>query len=121
MSIGDLIKKRRKIMNLTQRQLSYFTNVSNTEISRIESGERKHPSPDILKKLAEPLGVAYEELLEATGYLSLQEHQKSYTIQIPLLKAVYYNKPLFSESHLEKYIQVAAEEVRTGEHFFSAC
>lgn len=68
MDIGSLIKKKRKELGFSQRQLSYMSGVSNTEIKRIEDGERKQPSQKILKKLAKPLQINYEDLLKTAGY-----------------------------------------------------
>ena len=68
MEIGEMIKKRREKLGFSQRQLAYLSGVSNTEIKRIEDGDRKQPSQEILKKLATPLRINYEELLKAAGY-----------------------------------------------------
>ena len=38
------------------------SNISNAEISRLESGKRKEPSPSVLKEIAKALGVPFEEL-----------------------------------------------------------
>ena len=69
-NIGEFIKQLREKRGFTQRQLAYRSGVSNTEINRIESGERKNPSPDALKKLAGPLGAALAELYSNAGYLN---------------------------------------------------
>jgi transcriptional regulator with XRE-family HTH domain len=50
-----MIKKRREKLGFSQRQLAYLSGVSNTEIKRIEDGDRKQPSQEILCKLANPL------------------------------------------------------------------
>ena len=65
---GRFIKELRERCEFSQRQLAYLSGVSNTEIKRIEDGTRKRPSQEILKKLAKPLGVEYERLLQAAGY-----------------------------------------------------
>lgn len=67
--IGSFIKDLRLKKDFSQRQLSLYSGISNTEISRIESGQRKNPSPDTLKKLAPCLGISYEELMEFAGYI----------------------------------------------------
>ncbi|SNR96363.1 Helix-turn-helix [Anaerovirgula multivorans] len=69
MSLGEFIRSTREKKDMSQRQLSLYSGVSNTEISKIESGERKKPSPDTLKKISGPLGVAYAKLMEEAGYL----------------------------------------------------
>lgn len=69
--IGKLIKEKREKRKLSQRKLAELASVSHTEISRIESGERKRPAPYILRRIAPHLGVEYEKLLEAAGYEEL--------------------------------------------------
>src|SRR5690606_13887084 len=36
----------------------------------IEKGDRSKPSPKVLEKLAAPLGVSYEHLMEKAGYIT---------------------------------------------------
>lgn len=69
MNFGELIKDLRSKKGISQRQLSMYSNISNTEISRLESGERKKPSPDLLRRLAPPLDTTYSELMVAAGYI----------------------------------------------------
>jgi len=69
MTIGELIKKLREQKGFSQRQLALYAEVSNTEISKIESGERQNPNPEILKKIASALNVDYIEFFKAAGYL----------------------------------------------------
>jgi HTH-type transcriptional regulator, competence development regulator len=69
MKFGDYMKNLREEKSLSQRQLAELARISNTEISRIESGERINPSPSILKAVAPYLGVTYEELLQKAGYI----------------------------------------------------
>lgn len=68
-SIGEYIKSLRELKNYSQRKLGYLSDVSNATINRIENNISM-PDPDTLKKLAHPLGVPYEKLLSAAGYLS---------------------------------------------------
>ncbi|WP_336775381.1 helix-turn-helix domain-containing protein [Paenibacillus sp. MMO-58] len=62
--------RKRKSKKLTIRQLGAYSGVSNSYISQIERGERGVPSPDVLLKLAKPLGVSYEELMTHAGYIN---------------------------------------------------
>ena len=68
---GDYLKSLREARELSQRQLAHMASLSNTEISKLESGERKKPSPAVLKKLAPHLKVSYEELLKAAGIIEM--------------------------------------------------
>lgn len=69
--IGARIRQLRRANKLSQRQLAKYAGISNTEVSRIESGQRRRPAPGILKRLAPHLGVAFPELLKLAGYTEL--------------------------------------------------
>lgn len=70
MKFGLYLKQLREKKEMTIRQLALYANVSHGYLSQVERGERGTPSPDILNKLAVPLGVSYEELMSAAGYLN---------------------------------------------------
>ncbi len=71
--LGDFLAFLRVTKNLSQRQVALYADISNTELHRLEKGERQKPSPKILKKLSEILDVQYEVLLQYAGYLDLQD------------------------------------------------
>lgn len=66
--IGEYIKTLREAKKYSQRKLGYLSKVSNATINRIENNISR-PDPETLRRLAAPLGVSYEELLYAAGYL----------------------------------------------------
>lgn len=67
---GSYLKKLRKERGLSIRRLEEMSGVSNAYLSQIENGKRGLPSPEILKKIYEPLDVGYTELMEKAGYIS---------------------------------------------------
>jgi HTH-type transcriptional regulator, competence development regulator len=69
MNFGTYIKHLRNTAKITQRKLEELSGISNAEISRIETGERKNPSPQTLKAIAPHLGVTYDELMKKAGYI----------------------------------------------------
>ena len=71
--LGFLLADTRLGKNLSQRQVALYAGISNTELYRLEKGDRKKPSPKILKKLSEILDIPYEWLLQYAGYLDLQD------------------------------------------------
>lgn len=82
MSLGDYLKTQRKNKDWSQRDLAEASGISNAEISRLESGVRKEPSPSILKSLSTALGIPYEDMMRAAGFTidespSLQPSSKS--------------------------------------------
>ena len=64
-SIGDNIRKYRKIKNITQKELGETIGISTTYLSDIETG-RTNPSIKTLKKIAKGLEINYVELLKDT-------------------------------------------------------
>jgi transcriptional regulator with XRE-family HTH domain len=68
MEFKEYLKQLRDAQKLSLRKLDSLSGVSHVYLSQIENGNRGVPSPDVLKKLAAPLGVSYKELMTAAGY-----------------------------------------------------
>ena len=66
-NIGEVITEAREKANLSQRQLAKLANINNSELSKIESGVRKEPSPKILRKISNVLDVKYSDLMYMIG------------------------------------------------------
>ena len=66
-NIGEVITEAREKANLSQRQLAKLANINNSELSKIESGVRKEPSPKILRKISNVLDVHYSDLMYMIG------------------------------------------------------
>ena len=58
-----MLKTLREEKGLTQVDLANKAKVERTYIVKLESGDKKNPSLDILKKLAKALGVPVTDLL----------------------------------------------------------
>ena len=69
-SVGTMIKKRRDELNISLKKLGDACGVSDSEVSKIESGERKNPNWNTLCKIARALGFHPFELLLQAGYIS---------------------------------------------------
>lgn len=67
--LGDFIRAQRQMANLSLRQLSALTAVSNPYLSQIERGLHE-PSVRVLKSIAEALNVSAEALLEQAGFVT---------------------------------------------------
>jgi transcriptional regulator with XRE-family HTH domain len=81
-TIGQYIRKLRTENDLSQRLLAEKANISNTEISRIESGDRQKPSPMVLKAIHTYLGVTYEDLMAKAGYIEEVIDHTGYTEKV---------------------------------------
>lgn len=64
-TIGDNIRKYRKMKNLTQKELGDIVKISNTYLSDMEIG-RTNPSIKTLKRIAKGLEISYVDLLKDT-------------------------------------------------------
>lgn len=119
MKVGDLIRLTRRKRNLSQRRLSLLTGISNTEIKRIEDGTRKNPSPRVLKLLSEALGLSYDDLMKAAGYLPgfVPANEVQRTKAVPVLGFIRAGNPLYVAEQVQGWVQVPEEWI-DGECFF---
>ncbi|WLD76512.1 helix-turn-helix transcriptional regulator [Mogibacterium neglectum] len=67
--LGTYIKEKRTEKGLSIRRLAELADISHTEVKRIEDGLRKQTSPQVLRSIASALGVPYEDLMTAAGYI----------------------------------------------------
>ena len=67
--LGDFIRAQRQMANLSLRQLSALTEVSNPYLSQVERGLHE-PSVRVLRSIANALNVSAETLLEQAGLFS---------------------------------------------------
>lgn len=73
--IGTYISELRTEKKWSQRELADKSGISNTEISRLESGKRAKPNPATLRSLADALQAEYRELMKLAGYME-EVHDK---------------------------------------------
>jgi transcriptional regulator with XRE-family HTH domain len=67
--LGSFIRAQREMANLSLRQLSALTEVSNPYLSQIERGLHE-PSMRVLRSIAEALNVSAETLLKQAGLVN---------------------------------------------------
>jgi transcriptional regulator with XRE-family HTH domain len=65
---GVFLKAQRNKKGITLEALGEKVQLSKSYLSHIENGKREIPSPDILRKMANALGIEYEELMIKAGY-----------------------------------------------------
>ena len=74
-AIGELITKTRIEQQISSRRLAQLINISSSEMSKIENGERENPSPIHLKEIAKVLGLNQIECFKIAGYLDEDAHE----------------------------------------------
>lgn len=94
-NLAIFIKEHREKINISMRKLSDLSNISTTEIRRLENGVRKNPSFSILKSIANTLHVRYEDILIAAGYLDTQP-------ELPGIEAIISNLKYLTDDELEQ-------------------
>lgn len=84
-TVGEMIARAREEKGLSKRELSRIAKISDTELARIESGEREIPNPKTLRKISQHIGINYNDLMYAAG-LGFQVTNLN-----PFLKSYYQN------------------------------
>lgn len=95
---GKYLRSLRENAKLTMRKLDSLSGVSHSYISQIERGERGIPSPDILKKLADPLNIPYMDLLHKAGHSPVgnQSANRSLRTMPEVMNAISYKGLLYT-------------------------
>ena len=83
--LHELLDMARKNQDLTLLDLVNQSNLSYGMVYRILKGTIKKPNPQNLKKLALPLALNYEYLLEKAGYLTSPEKKHKTQTILPIL------------------------------------
>jgi transcriptional regulator with XRE-family HTH domain len=81
-NFGSYLRRIRKARGLSLKQVETSAEVSNAYISQIETGRRRPPHPDILKKLAKVYEVPLKDLLVKAGYFDDESDKRSTKEQI---------------------------------------
>ena len=71
--LGSFIRAQRQMANLSLRELSAMTAVSNPYLSQIERG-LSEPSVRVLKSIAEALNISAEALFAQAGLMTESNH-----------------------------------------------
>lgn len=66
-TIGKIIAEARENAGLSQRQLAKVAKISNSELSKIESGLRQDPNPKTLRKISKYIDINYNDLMYMIG------------------------------------------------------
>ena len=74
---GEYIKSLRVKKDITINQLSLYSGISASQLSRIETGKRGIPKPATIEKLAQALKADYNELMVKAGYLDTESSKET--------------------------------------------
>jgi transcriptional regulator with XRE-family HTH domain len=79
---GEYLKILRERAGISQETLAEESGISSAYVSQIETGRRNPPTPDVLRRMAAPLGVPHTVLMMQAGHLTDAE------LQMLLLRAI---------------------------------
>lgn len=83
MNLADILKEYRIKNRVSQGYIARKTNLDRTTISKLESGERRKPTKETLKKLSNGLKIDFDILVNAAGYeIEEKDYPFNYTIVI---------------------------------------
>lgn len=111
----------------SQRQLSVLSGVSNTTISRMESGEQK-ANPQTLEKLAPYLNCTFEDLMMQSGYipfpnpvdketgLPVNAVEVSLIYPVPVLGHIPAGSPCIAREAIEYYEDLPRKWLNSDPH-----
>ena len=67
-TLGQYIHQAREAKGMTRRKLADTVHMHYSYISRLESGDYKRPSPEVVRRFAEALEMRYEDLYAIAGH-----------------------------------------------------
>ena len=115
MTTNELLKSKRKELNLTMKQVADFVGVSEATVSRWESGNIANMGRDKIALLSQILKITPGAI---AGYdLYQKELNKKSGIKIPVLGLVRAGIPMDAVEHIIDYEEISEEMARQGEFF----
>jgi transcriptional regulator with XRE-family HTH domain len=101
-SLGQLLRRRRRELGLSQRKLAALAHMSDSSIARLEHGRFSAPRPAKLSMLATALNLSRADIFVHAGYFVPEELPSFATY----LKAKYPELSAKTQSQLVRYFQV---------------
>lgn len=68
-ALAEMLRAARASREMSFRDVREATGLSLSHLQRLERGEVAEPSPAVLRKLGEALGLGYDDLMREAGYL----------------------------------------------------
>lgn len=79
--VGEIIKNNRELCGFSRKKLAQLSGISDSELMKIENGERKNSSWTNLCKIAEALNISPIEFLIKTGHISPKDINPVYMLK----------------------------------------
>ena len=72
--LGEQLRTVRKVRGLSLKAVAGPAQISTAYLQKLEAGEVRQPSPNVLHRLSEALEVPYAGLMELAGYVVPDPH-----------------------------------------------
>lgn len=102
--VAELLRAQRKLARLSLRTLARMADVSDSYLSQVERGIYQ-PSPEILKSIADSLGVPVTPLYERLGWLG-HDTAEDETAPAPSVEAAIAADPRLSPERKATLLQL---------------
>ena len=79
--VGDVIKTNRELCGYSRKKLAELSNISDSELMKIENGDRKNPSWKNLCEIAKALDISPIEFMIETGYITQNDLNPAYMLK----------------------------------------
>lgn len=67
-ALGPFLRQAREEAGLSLQRLADRIGIHKSYLGRIELGDYRQPSPEVLQKISRALGISYADLFALTGY-----------------------------------------------------
>lgn len=115
MNTNELLRSKRKELNLTMKQVADYVGVSEATVSRWESGNIANMGRDKIALLSQILKITPGAI---AGYDSYQrEFNRKTGVKIPVLGLVRAGIPMDAVEYIIDYEEISEEMARQGEFF----
>jgi HTH-type transcriptional regulator, competence development regulator len=101
-SIGTALRQAREVRELSAVDAARASAISPAYLSRLENDAVRKPSPHVLHRLSETLGLPYADLMRLSGYRVPEEAERSTTEAIG--SALFANLPEDEREELLEYL-----------------
>lgn len=114
--LGVRLRQVRELRGRSLRDAADSADISPTYLQKLERGQVKSPSPNVLYALAEQLGIPYSELMRLAGYVVPRGSQERTELPTSVLAHALSSEDLTEREaeELAKYLAWFRSQQRAG-------
>lgn len=120
MKLNEIIQEYLRETDISIREFSKRTTLSNSYIAKIVNGTNNNPSLDALNQIANAMGLQKTELfnsLDDDQVFKIEQSKK--TINIPLYSSISCGTGIFIDDNIEDYISVPDKYINRNKQYFA--